>query len=167
MFLMLFADDIVLFTTDPHSLQTQLDKIYTYSSRWSLKINTKKTKVCIFEKRKQVNRFEWVINGDKLEKVDSFCYLGILFHHTGNLKHAIKALSDQALNAYSNLLKIFYKVSMDVKTKFSLFDSLILPILLYGSEVWGIYDFKELDKLHIKFCKQVLGVKQQLQILQY
>ena len=43
----------------------------------------------------------------------------------------------------------------------SLFDSMVVPILLYGSEVWGIYENKEIDKLHIKFCKRILGVKQQ------
>ena len=44
---------------------------------------------------------------------------------------------------------------------FSLFDTMIVPILLYGSEVWGVYNFKEVDKLHIKFCKYILGVRQQ------
>jgi len=37
---------------------------------------------------------------------------------------------------------------------------MILPILLYGSEVWGIYNFKEIDALHFKFLKIILGVKQ-------
>lgn len=37
---------------------------------------------------------------------------------------------------------------------------MIVPILLYGSEVNGIYDLKEIDKLHIKLCKRILGVKQ-------
>ena len=33
------------------------------------------------------------------------------------------------------------------------------PIFMYGSEVWGIYDMPEIDKLHYKFCKYSLGVK--------
>ena len=41
-----------------------------------------------------------------------------------------------------------------------MFDPLVAPILLYGSEVWGIYAYKEIDSLHIEFCKQILGVKQ-------
>ena len=39
MFLILFTDDIVLFTTHPGSLQSQIDNIYQYSERWRLKIN--------------------------------------------------------------------------------------------------------------------------------
>ena len=50
---------------------------------------------------------------------------------------------------------------MDVKTKLSLFDTLVVPIILYGSEVWGAYNIKEVDKLHIKFCKLILGVRPQ------
>ena len=45
--------------------------------------------------------------------------------------------------------------------KLSLFDAMVAPILLYGSEVWGIYNCKEIDKLHIRFCKYILGVRKQ------
>ena len=50
--LLLFADDLALFTTDKHSLQAQLDSIHLYSTRWELAINVAKTKICVFEKRK-------------------------------------------------------------------------------------------------------------------
>jgi hypothetical protein len=47
-----------------------------------------------------------------------------------------------------------------------IFDSIISPILLYNSEVWGAYlknDFNKWDKLptekiHLRFCKIYLGV---------
>lgn len=74
------------------------------------------------------------------------------------------ALQEQALKAYHNLLSLFDKVNFDVKTKLLLFDRMIVPILLYGSEVWGIYNndrYKIVDKLHFRFCKYILGVKYQ------
>jgi len=51
MYMLLFADDIVLFTTDHVSLQAQMNSLYEYSVKWGLKINVNKTKVCVFEKR--------------------------------------------------------------------------------------------------------------------
>jgi hypothetical protein len=160
MYMSIFAVDIVLFTTNAASLQAQLDCIYQYSIKGGLKINTKKSKVCICEKRKQSYSFEWFINGEKLEIVDHFCYLGVNFIYTWNMKNAIKVLCDQALKAYYCLLSLFTRVNLDIKTKLSLFDSLVLHILLYASEmIWGIYEFKEIDKLHIKFCKHTLGVQ--------
>ena len=67
MFLILFADDIVLFTTDPISLQAQIDNVVNYSEKWGLKININKTKICVFEKRKKFNNVEFHVNHDKIE----------------------------------------------------------------------------------------------------
>jgi len=36
--------------------------------------------------------------------------------YTGNMIHAMKALNDQALRVYNNLLSLFNKVDMDIKT---------------------------------------------------
>ena len=38
-FLLLFADDMVLFSKDPMELQSLLDKLYAYSTKWGLKLN--------------------------------------------------------------------------------------------------------------------------------
>ena len=42
--MLLFADDIALFTTNQESIQLQLNSIYQYSCKWGLKINVNKTK---------------------------------------------------------------------------------------------------------------------------
>jgi hypothetical protein len=44
-----------------------------------------------------------------------------------------------------------------------LFDKLILPILTYGSEISGFSNADQLEKIHLKFCKQLLGVRPQTQ----
>jgi hypothetical protein len=160
-YLILFADDIVLFTTNPNSLQAQIDNLLLYSIKWDLEINVEKTKVCVFESRKQNRNTEFFINGEKVEIVDNFVYLGVRFNYNGTFKLCVKTLQDQALKAYFNLLYLFDRVDLDVKTKFTLFDAMVAPILLYGAEVWGVYNLHEIDKLHLRFCKQILGVKSQ------
>ena len=40
-----------------------------------------------------------------------------------------------------------------------LFDRIVLPILLYGSEIFGYENVNILETLHLKFCKYVLGFK--------
>jgi hypothetical protein len=40
-----------------------------------------------------------------------------------------------------------------------LFDTLILPILTYGCEVWGYENNKQLEKLHLQYCRNILGVR--------
>ena len=84
------------------------------------------------------------------------------FQYNGNLEPSIKAISDQALKAANQLLVLFKRIIFYVKTKLRLFDSLVSHILLYVSEVWGIYRYDHIDKLHIKFCKHLLDVRAQL-----
>jgi len=71
MYMLLFADDIVLFTTDYVSLQVQLNSLYEYV-KWGLKINVNKTKVCVFEKRKVNRNIKFYINKELVEVVDNF-----------------------------------------------------------------------------------------------
>ena len=116
--------------------------------------------MCVRNRRTQRNQ-TWSINGEPLETVDSFCYLGMKFHYNGNLEPGIKALSDQALKAANQLLALFKRMSFDVRTKLRLFNSLVSPILLYASEVWGIFWYDHIEKINIKFCKNLLGVRAQ------
>ena len=167
MYLMLFADDIVLFTTDPISLQAQIDSIYQYSSKWGLRINVNNIEICIFEKRKQNHGSEFFIENHNIDIVDNLTYLGINFKYNSSLANAVKALHEQALHAYYNICYIFDELQCNIKMKLSLFDKMIVPILLHGSEVWGTYGYKEIDTLHLQFCKRILNVKQQTRVAQF
>ena len=41
-FLLLFADDMVLISKSPQGVQTFLDKLFTYCNEWSITVNTKR-----------------------------------------------------------------------------------------------------------------------------
>ena len=62
-YLILFADDIVLFTTSQESLQSEVDRLYQYSCKWGFEISTDKTKVYVFEKNKFPKEQNIFING--------------------------------------------------------------------------------------------------------
>ena len=150
--MILFADDIALFTTSQESLQSQVDSLYQYSCKWGLQIN--------IDERKSPDQI-FFIYGKEVEFVDNFTYLGLVFNYRGSFNLAVKTLNDQALRTYRNPLRIFNKNPLDIKTKVSLFDSMVKPILLYGAEVWGVYNFKIMVNLHLRFLQNLLGVKKQ------
>ena len=56
-----------------------------------------------------------------------------------------------------SLLKNIHSNDLPVDFSLQLFDCLVTPILLYCCEVWGHGDFKILEKLHLRFCKLILG----------
>jgi hypothetical protein len=41
---------------------------------------------------------------------------------------------------------------------FKLFDAKVLPILLYGSEIWGHKQYEDIERVHITACKKCVGV---------
>ena len=48
---------------------------------------------------------------------------------------------------------------MPVKDVLGLFNTLVKPIVLFNSEIWGININKELEQFHLSFMKIILGVK--------
>ena len=50
-------------------------------------------------------------------------------------------------------------MSVNCKTMSGLFDTYVSSILYYSCEVWGFNKGTEVEKLHLEFCKRLLGVK--------
>jgi hypothetical protein len=45
------------------------------------------------------------------------------------------------------------KEALPVDIQLLLFDSMIEPILIDGSEVWGYENLKFIEQIHLKYCK--------------
>ena len=56
-----------------------------------------------------------------------------------------------ANRAMFELLKKGQKLFLDGEVMLTLFDSTVLPIHLYGSEVWGYSNLDYIEQLHLKF----------------
>ena len=77
LFLLLFADDIVLLSDTARGLQNQIDLLNEACKRLFLNINENKTKVMVFRKGGFLGRNEkWTLNGTFLEIVNEYNYLG-------------------------------------------------------------------------------------------
>ena len=98
--------------------------------------------------------------GSKIEIVNKFCYLGIVFTYGGSSFETQKTLSGQALKAIFTLKKYLHSfTALKPSHILHLFDKLISPILNYGSEVWGCHKAKSIETVHMQFCKKDVGNK--------
>ena len=75
LFILLYADDAVIFAKSAESLQSMLNDIQEYCNTWHLTINTNKTKIMVFERGRHTHP-KISLNGTELEVVSSFKYLG-------------------------------------------------------------------------------------------
>ena len=131
LFLMLYADDAVVFAKSPIVLQSILYVIDLYCTLWGLKINTAKTKAMIFEKGRHTH-YDFYLNNVKLEIVTSFKYLGMYFFKNGNWNRTQKRLSQHAAFALHNLFSLFRQIEFTTSQKCKLFDVLVGSILRRG-----------------------------------
>jgi exonuclease III len=156
---LLFADDTALFAKSPDELQSLLNQLHTYCIKSGISVNTKKTKVVIFEKGKSGHVYKWCYGDIQLEIVNTFVYLGVLLSNNGRWNCTQLRLHDLGSKALHSVFNIFEHVILPVEQQCYLFDTLVKPILNYGSEVWGFHSANELERLHMKFCKRILAVR--------
>ena len=75
--ILLYADDI-LCGKNPEDLQNALNVLEEYCQRWTLTVNTSKTKIMVLRKGggggRLPNNLNFVYNNIKIEIVNKFCY---------------------------------------------------------------------------------------------
>ena len=144
-----------------------MDAVGNCCHKWKLDINYKKTKCMRFTKGNQREKHIFKINKKDIENVSEFKYLGITVSHNNcNFNPTITDLSNKANRALYMLNSKIKLTQLPVHTALKLFDILILPILLYASEVWQPYlnlndekwEKTKVEQIHTQFIKRLLGL---------
>ena len=100
--ILLFADDIALFSYTTKGLQRQLDILHAFCSDRGLKVNVQKTKTMVFEHQKS-HTPPFTYAGNAIEQVENFKYLGMIMTYTYTLTPAIAYLCKAATRAMFGL----------------------------------------------------------------
>lgn len=141
LFIILYADDTVIVSETQQGLQSALHTYHEYCNEWRLTVNTDKSKIVVFSKGRQQN-YCFYFNNSVVEVVKEYKYLGVLFSRSGSFYAAKNHVSSQAQKTMYSLIKKSKSLALPVDLQIELFDKMVKPILLYGSEIWG---FGKLD----------------------
>jgi hypothetical protein len=117
-------------------LQSELNYFYEYCEKWNLKVNTNKSKVMFFLKGRLPINLNFKINNMELEIVSEFIHLGTMFQRTGSFKRNKVNLAEKASKAMYDILNKGRVHNLSV-SMLDLFDKIIIPMLTYGSKLWG------------------------------
>ena len=155
--LLLFADDLVLLADSHSGLQDSMNRLSEFCKASELRVNTEKTKVVVFNKKKQEPQLS--LSDTKVEFTKEYKYLGIILAENGSLRPAISTLASQASKALFSLMKTASRLSFPKPSLLCyMFDSPVRPVAEYGSEIWGHIHAEEVEIIHRRFCKFALGV---------
>jgi hypothetical protein len=160
LFVLLYADDTIICAETPEALQEGLDCVKEYCDRWLLKLNANKCKIMIFSRGKVRNLPNWRIGDNSLEVVYSFTYLGLKLNYDNKFSVAQHDLYNRASRAMFGLLKKCNRLSLPLELSIDLFDNIVLPVMSYGCEVWGLAIKDYAQKLQVKFYKILLQLRQ-------
>ena len=100
------------------------------------------------------------VQGNEVEVVESFVYLGSLIHCSGGSELEIKRRAAFVREFMFTLDQNIWTSSISLATELRLYNGCILPIFLYGSEVWSVTSSlsKEIDALDNWCLRRVLHI---------
>ena len=128
-----FADDIVLTTETAEMMQKKTDKIYEIGKSIGLKINEKKTNVMVIN-NEDTTHINVKINGNALENVSNFVYLGSKISSTGDIMVEVNNRISKAAGALKKLNSVWKNTNISMQTKMKLYRANVLSTLTYGAE---------------------------------
>ena len=71
------------------------------------------------------------------QSVKEFKYLGIIFSRSGSFCKAKKHLYEQAQKAMYGVIRKIRQFNLPLECQLDLFDKIVVPVLLYGCEIWS------------------------------
>ena len=160
--ILLFADDVALCGDSIGRLNEMIKTLENYTEKWGMKVNMDKTKIIVFRRGGKLKKNEtFSFMKHKIDIVNEYKYLGIFFTTKLKWSKATTTLAQQASKAL-HMLYIYERKcdGLPLLSAFELFDKMILPVLLYGAEIWGYKEWPVIEKVHLKFLKRLVGVSQ-------
>ena len=114
-------------------LKSLLTKVKEESEKAGLKLNIQKTKIMAFSPITPLQ-----INGETMETVTDFIFLGSEITADGDCSHEIKRLFFLGRKAMTNLDSILKSRDITLPTQVCLVKGMVFPEVIYGCESWTI-----------------------------
>lgn len=155
--LLAYADDIVLCAKSLQEMQTMLDDVEHECKKAGLEINVRKTKWMTNLESKDL----LTLNGEAVEKVESFVYLGQVLTIPRDHNKEIGRRIGAAWATFGKARELLIKKRIPMYVKRRYFNQCILPSLLYGCETWALTKAMELRLARCQRAmeRRMLGVR--------
>ena len=132
-----YADDTTLMAESKEELKNFLMKVNEESEKVGLKLNIQKTKIMA-----SGPITSWQIDGETVETVADFIFVGSKITADGDCSHEIKRHLLLGRKVMTNLHSILKSQDITLPTKVRLVKAMVFPVVMYGCESWIIKKVK-------------------------
>ena len=130
---LIYADDTTIMAKSEEGLKSLLMKVKEESEKVGLKLNIQKTKIMA-----SCPITIWQIDGETVETLSDFIFLGSKITADGDCSHDIKRCLLLRRKVMTNLDSILKSRDITLPTKFHLVKALVFPVIMYGCENWTV-----------------------------
>ena len=150
-----YADDTTLLAESEEELKSLLMKVKEESEKVGLKLNIQKTKIMA-----SGPITSWQIDGQTVETVADFIFLGSKITADADCSHEIKRHLLLGRKAMTNLDSILKSRDITLPTKFCLVKAMVFPVVMYGCESWTIKraECRRIDAFELWCWRRLLRV---------
>ena len=128
-----YSDDTTFMAESEEELKSLLMKMKVESEKVGLKLNIQKSKIMASGPITL-----WQIDGETMETVTDFIFLGPKITADGDCSHEIKRRLHLGRKAMTNLDSILKSRDITLPTKVHLVKAMAFPVIMYGCESWTI-----------------------------
>ena len=128
-----YADDTTLMAESEEELKNFLMKVKEDGETFSLNLNIQKTKIMA-----SGLITSWQMDGETVETVADFIFLGSKITAHGDCSHEIKRCLLLGRKVMTNLGSILKSRDITLSTKVRLVKAMVFPVVMYGCESWTI-----------------------------
>ena len=120
-------------TESEEELNSLMLRVKEENEKAGLKLNIQKTKIMASDPITS-----WQIDGEKVEIVTEFLFLGSNFSVNGDCTHEIKSHFFLGRKALTNLGSVLKSRDVILQTKICPVKAIVFPVFMYGCESWTI-----------------------------
>ena len=128
-----FADDTTFMAESKEELKSLLMKVKEESEKVGLKLNIQKTKIMA-----SGPITSWEIDGETVETVSDFIFLGSKITADGDCSHESKRRLLLGRKVMTNLDRILKNRDITLPTNVHLVKAMVFPVVMYGCESWTV-----------------------------
>ena len=128
-----YADDVILMAESEEQLKSLLMKVKEESEKAGLKLNIQKAKIMAL-----CPIAPWQIDGETMETVRDFTFLGSKITADGDSSHEIKRCLFLGRKAMTKLDSILKSRDITLPTKVHIIKAIVFPVVMYECESWTV-----------------------------
>src|SRR5215469_12929114 len=158
--MLLYADDTVLIGETEESLQRLVTSFDRICRKRKVRINGDKSKVMRVGDNGRILDMGIRIGRVRIKQVDCFNYLGVVISAVGEGRQEFGHRLKEGNRALGGVREVWNRGRMSVGMKRRVFESIVVPKVMYGSETWSLNakERSDLEVFEMKGLRSMYGV---------